>query len=37
LVLSQFEALEEPSDAVVVNAMLKPSEVVAQIRQALGL
>jgi gluconokinase len=37
LVPSQFEALEEPSDAVVVNAMLKPSEVVAQIRQALGL
>ena len=37
LISSQFETLEEPDDAIVVNAELSPDEVVAQIRQALGL
>ncbi len=37
LISSQFETLEEPDDAIVVNASLSPDEVVAQIRQALEL
>lgn len=37
LISSQFETLEEPDDAIIVNASLSPDEVVAQIRQALEL
>jgi len=37
LISSQFETLEEPDDAIVINAELSPDEVVAQIRQALEL
>lgn len=37
MVESQFEALEEPADAIVVDATLNPDEVVTRIRQALGL
>ena len=37
LIASQFETLEEPDDAIVVNAELSPDEVVAQIRQAIEL
>ncbi|MEW5853193.1 MAG: gluconokinase, GntK/IdnK-type [Myxococcota bacterium] len=34
---SQFHALEEPADAVVVDGTLPPREVAARARQALGL
>ncbi|MFL6277474.1 MAG: gluconokinase [Blastocatellia bacterium] len=37
LVPSQFAALEEPRDAIVVDATKTPDEVVAQIRRALRL
>jgi gluconokinase len=37
LVDSQFETLEEPKDAVVVDASRAPDEIVAEIRDALGL
>lgn len=37
LISSQFEALEEPDDAIIINAELSPDEVVAQTRRALGL
>jgi len=37
LVPSQFAALEEPADAIVIDATQSPDEIVAQIRQALGL
>jgi gluconokinase len=37
LVPSQFAALEEPADAIVIDATQTPDEIVAQIRQALGL
>ena len=37
LVPSQFATLEEPADAIVIDATQSPDEIVAQIRQALGL
>ena len=37
LVPSQFAALEEPADAIVIDATQSPDEIVAQIRQALRL
>ena len=37
LLRSQFEALEEPQDAVTVNISLPPKKIVAQIIKALGL
>jgi gluconokinase len=37
LVSSQFEALEEPGDAIIINAALSPDEAAAQVRQALEL
>jgi gluconokinase len=37
LISSQFETLEEPDDAIAINAELSPDQVVAQIRQELGL
>ena len=37
LVPSQFAALEEPGDAIVMDAQLAPDEIVAGIRQALNL
>ncbi|MCI0488900.1 MAG: gluconokinase [Blastocatellia bacterium] len=37
LVPSQFEALEEPADALIVEATLEPREIASEIRQALGL
>jgi gluconokinase len=37
LIASQFATLEEPSDAVTVDAGLATDEIVAKIRQALGL
>jgi gluconokinase len=37
LVASQFAALEEPSDALVVDVNRTPEEIVAEIRQRLGL
>ncbi|MGA9772867.1 MAG: gluconokinase [Blastocatellia bacterium] len=37
LISSQFEALEEPADAIVVNATSSPDKIAAQIKQALGL
>lgn len=35
LVQSQFDALEEPTDAIVINATLTPDEIVAEILRAL--
>ena len=37
LLASQFAILEEPADALVVNAALPPHEIVRQIRDQLGL
>jgi gluconokinase len=37
LLASQFETLEEPTDAVVVNARLAPHDAVAAIRTALAI
>jgi carbohydrate kinase, thermoresistant glucokinase family len=37
LVPSQFAALEEPADAIVIDATQSPDEIVAQIRQELAL
>jgi len=37
MVRSQFEALEEPDDAIVIDATLSPSDLLTQIRQALEL
>jgi gluconokinase len=37
LLASQFAILEEPADALVVNAALPPHEIVRQIRDHLGL
>lgn len=37
LISSQFETLEEPDDAIIVDATLSPDEAAAQIREALGL
>lgn len=37
LLRSQFEALEEPRDAVTVSIALPPKKIVAQIRKALGI
>jgi gluconokinase len=37
LLASQFEALEEPADALVVGVGRRPGEVVAEIRRLLGL
>jgi gluconokinase len=37
LVPSQFAALEEPRDAIVIDATQTPDEIVAEIRRALGL
>jgi gluconokinase len=34
---SQFAILEEPTDALVINAALSPPDIVRQIRQALGV
>ena len=37
LISSQFETLEEPDDAIIVDATPSPDEIVALIKQALGL
>jgi gluconokinase len=37
LVPSQFDALEEPADAIVIDATQSPDQIVAQICQALAL
>lgn len=37
LIASQFATLEEPTDAVVIEARLATDEIVAKIRQTLGL
>jgi gluconokinase len=37
LLESQFAILEEPADALVIDATLPPQEIVRQIRSALGL
>ena len=37
LLKSQFKALEEPQNALVIDASQKPEEIVREIRQALGL
>jgi gluconate kinase len=37
LLESQFEALEEPVDAITIAAGLPPQEIVAAIREALGV
>jgi gluconokinase len=37
LIQSQFEALEEPHDALAVNAALTPSEITRSIRSRLSL
>jgi carbohydrate kinase (thermoresistant glucokinase family) len=37
LLRSQFDALEEPHDAVMVDASRSPGEIVAEIRKALGI
>lgn len=37
LVPSQFATLEEPADAIVIDATQSPDEIVAQIRQELAL
>lgn len=37
LLTSQFEALEEPEDVIVVEVARSPAEVVAEIRRRLGL
>ena len=37
LVPSQFAALEEPADAIIIDATQSPDEIVAQIRQELAL
>ena len=37
LVPSQFETLEEPQDALTVDASMTPDEIVVKIRAALGI
>ncbi|MGH9916660.1 MAG: gluconokinase, partial [Pyrinomonadaceae bacterium] len=37
LVPSQFETLEEPNEAVVVDGVLAPEEIVSEIRRELGI
>jgi gluconate kinase len=37
LLASQFEALEEPENALVVDVAAEPAEIVRAIRQALAL
>jgi gluconokinase len=37
LVASQFEALEEPTDALTIDVHHSPEEIAAEIRKALGL
>jgi gluconokinase len=37
ILAGQFRDLEEPHDAIVIDALLTPSEIVAEIRDKLGL
>ncbi len=37
LLASQFAALEEPADAIVVDAAPSPEEIVSEVRRQLGL
>ena len=36
LLASQFAALEEPTDAIIVDAALSPEQIVSEVRRQLG-